>query len=123
MSLRVSNVQLVQFRLLRAHVLRRANDLAELREHRLFGQLLINCFGHTKVDDLGHCLIIVLGDQDVGWLEVAMDDPLLMGVLHRLADGDEQFQTLSRRQIVFVTVLGDRNTLGCPKLMPAIRAV
>ena len=33
-----------------------------------------------------------LGDQHVPRLQVAVDDPLLVGVLHRLADRDEQLQ-------------------------------
>ena len=32
------------------------------------------------------------GDQDVGGLQVAVDDPLLVGVLHRLADRHEQLE-------------------------------
>ena len=34
-------------------------------------------------------------DQDVGRLEVAVDDALLVGVLHRLADRHEQLQPLA----------------------------
>ena len=40
-----------------------------------------------------------------------MDDPLLVGVLHRLADRDEQLQPLPGRQLVLVAVLGDRHAL------------
>ena len=42
---------------------------------------------------------VVQRDQHVRRLEIAVDDALLMGVLHRLADGDEQFQPLAGRQI------------------------
>jgi hypothetical protein len=42
--------------------------------------------GDAEVDDLGHRLAVLLGDEDVGRLEVAVDDALLVGVLHRLAD-------------------------------------
>ncbi len=38
-----------------------------------------------------------------------MDDPLLMGVLHRLADGNEQIQPLPRREVVLVAIAGDRH--------------
>ena len=38
-----------------------------------------------------------------------MDDPLLMGMLDRLANGDEQLQPLPRREVVLVAVLGDRH--------------
>ena len=40
-----------------------------------------------------------------------MDDALLVGVLDRLADGDEQLQPLPGRQVVLVAVLGDRHAL------------
>ena len=42
-------------------------------------------------------------------LEVAVDDPLLVGVLHGLADLHEQFQSLPRREAVLVAILGDRD--------------
>jgi hypothetical protein len=35
-------------------------------------------------------------DQDVRRLDVAVDDPFLMGVLDRVADGDEQLEPLAR---------------------------
>ena len=44
---------------------------------------------------LGTGVAVVSVDQDVRRLEVAVDDPLLMGVLHRLADRDEQLQPLA----------------------------
>ena len=54
--------------------------------------------GHAEVDHLGHRLAVVQRDQDVGRLDVAMDDAFLMGVLHGLADRNEQFQAFARRQ-------------------------
>ena len=76
----------------------RADHLAEAGEQRLLGQLLADRLGDAEVDDLGHRLAVVQRDQDVGRLEVAVDDPLLVGVLDRLADGDEQLQPLARRE-------------------------
>ena len=46
-------------------------------------------------------------DQDVGGLDVAVDDPLLVGVLDRLADADEQLQPLGGGELVPVAVVGD----------------
>ena len=40
-------------------------------------------------------------------LDVAVNDPLLMGVLDRLADRHEQLQPFARRPVVVVAVLGD----------------
>ena len=41
-------------------------------------------------------------------LDVAVDDALLMRVLHRLADRDEQLQPLAGGQVLLVAVLRDR---------------
>ena len=68
---------------------------AELGEQRPLGQPLVDGLGDAEVDHLGHRLAVVEGDQDVGRLDVAVDDPLLVGVLDRLADRDEQLQPLA----------------------------
>ena len=86
MSLRVSTSSWLKLGLLGAHVLERADDLAELGEHRAFGEPLGGGLGHAEVDDFGHRLAVVFGDEDVRRLEVAVDDALLMGVLDGLAD-------------------------------------
>ena len=54
MSLRVSMSSWLNFGLLGAHVLQRADHLAELGEQRLLGQLLRRGLGHAEVDHLGH---------------------------------------------------------------------
>ena len=87
MSLRVSTSRPLMPRLLGRHVQRRADHLGEAGEQRLVGQLLPDRLGHAEVDHLRppaspSCSV----DQDVGRLEVAVDDPLLVRVLHRLAD-------------------------------------
>jgi hypothetical protein len=41
------------FRLLGTHVFRRADQHAQLGEHRLLGQSLSDGLGHAEVDDLG----------------------------------------------------------------------
>ena len=46
----------------------------------------------------GTGVAVVQRDQDVGRLEVAVDDPLLVGVLHRPADLDEQLEPLAGRR-------------------------
>src|SRR6516162_875525 len=67
--------------------------------------------GHAEVDDLGHRLAVVQANQDVGGLEVAVDDALLVRVLHRLADRHEEPQPLPGREVVLVAVAGDRHPL------------
>ena len=56
---------------------------------------LLGRLGHAEVDHLGHRLAVVERDQHVGRLDVAVDDALLVGVLDRLADRDEQLQPLA----------------------------
>ena len=58
----------------------------KLREQRLFGQSLIGRLGDAEVDDLGNGLAVVQRHQHVGRFEIAMNDSLLMRVLHRLAN-------------------------------------
>ena len=86
MSLRVSMSSWLNFGLLGTHVLHRPEHLAELREHRPFGELLRRGLGHAEVDHFGNGMVVVLSHQHVVGLDIAMDDALLMGVLHRLAD-------------------------------------
>ena len=111
MSLRVSTPRALDLRLLRAHVFQRADHRAVLREQGPLGQLLLGRLGHAEVDHLGNRLAVVERDHDVGRLDVAVDDALLVGVLDRLADRHEQFQPLARRQVVVVAVFGDRHAV------------
>ncbi len=76
-------------------------------EHRLLGQTTAGGLGHTEINDLGYRAAVVQRDQDVTGLDVAVDNALLMRVLHGLADGDEQLQSLAGGQVLLVTVLGD----------------
>ena len=52
-----------------------------------------------------------LRHQHVARLEVAMDDPLLVGVLDGLADRHEQLQPGCHRHPCLVAILGDRHAL------------
>jgi hypothetical protein len=107
MSVRV-DVQRVHLRLLRAHVLRRADKLALLGEQRVFRQPLRCRLGNAKVDDLQERLIVLQHYEEVGRLHVAVDDRLLMGVLNRIARLDEQFQPLAGGVVVATAEDGDR---------------
>jgi len=85
--------------------------LAKLREYRPLGELLLGRFGHAKVDDLGHGPVVVLGHQHVGGLDVAVDDPLLVGVLNGMADWHEQLQPLPGSEVMLVAILGNGDAL------------
>jgi hypothetical protein len=63
----------------------------------------------AEVDDLGHRLAIVKRDQHVRGLDVAVQDALLVRVLHGLAHLDEELQSLARREVALVAVLRDRD--------------
>ena len=101
MSLRVSMSSWLNFDLLGAHVLHRPEHLAELGEHRPFGEPLRRGLGHAEVDHFGNGVVVVLGHEHVVGLDIAMDDALLMGMLHRLADLHEQLQPLRGAAGVF----------------------
>ncbi len=83
------------FDLLRRHVMRRAEH-----EIRLGGEghgldaSRCERLGDAEVDDLGHRTAIHLSDEDVGGLEVAMNDAFLMGVLHGTAHFSKEADAL-----------------------------
>ena len=58
----------------------------------------------AKIHNLG---IACLGYEDVGRLEIGVDDEILMGMLHSLADRDHHLHDLARRQIAYVDVVVD----------------
>ena len=94
--------------LLGAHVQRRADELVEAGEQRPLGEAPAGGLGDAEVDDLGDGHAVDDGHQHVGGLQVAVDDPLLVGVLHGPADQDEQLQPLGDRKVLAVAVVGDR---------------
>src|SRR5262249_43134165 len=71
---------------------------------------VIDRFGNSKVDYLRNRLGILFGYQNIRRLDVAVDDALLVGVMHCLADRGEQVHALANAQLVEVAVLGDWNT-------------
>ena len=105
------DVEIVQLRLLGRHVFQRADERADLGVDAPIGQPRAGGLGDAEVDHLGHRPAVVEGDQDVRRLQVAVDHALLVGVLHRLADRDEQRQPLARREPGPVAILGDRHAL------------
>jgi hypothetical protein len=105
------DVDLIHLRLLGRHVLERPDDQPQAREPRVLRQLRLGRLGQPEVDHLRHGLAVIAGDEHVGRLEVAVDDPLLVRVLHGLADQDEQLQPFPGREAMPVAVLGDGHAL------------
>jgi hypothetical protein len=60
------------------------------------GEPSVHRLGNAKVDDLGNRPSVLERHQDVGGLQVAVDDPLLVRVLDSLADLNEELDSLSR---------------------------
>src|SRR5262249_48385923 len=104
------NVQPAEFGLLGAHVGRRADELLDSRVERLVRQTLVGRgFGNPEVYYLRHRDAVLIGDQNVRRLDVAMNDPLLMRVLDCLADLDEELEPLPGVEPLLVAIAGDRN--------------
>jgi hypothetical protein len=80
-------------------------------EQRPLGQPLRRRLGDAEVDHLDHRRSAVPRHQDVRRLDVAVDDPLVVGVLDGLADVEEQSQPGLGRQAVLVAELDDRPPL------------
>ena len=78
--------ELVRLGLFGGHVFECADKLAQFGEHRPLGQLLGGGLGHAEVDHFRHGVAVVLGNEDVRRLDIAVDDSFLMRVLDRLAD-------------------------------------
>jgi len=82
----------VAHRLFRTHVGRGADRHAGHRRAGLGAPARIEALGDAEVDHLDQHLALVVGDQQVARLEVAVDDPFLVRVLDALADLQEQFE-------------------------------
>ena len=92
--------------LLGRHVQRRTDHLRDAGEQRLLRQHLPQRLGHAEVDHLDDRGRVVPRDQDVTRLDVAVDDPLLVGVLDGRAHLEEQFQPPPRGQVILVAERG-----------------
>ena len=79
--------------LLRAHVAQGAEQLTGLGSARGRQQVGGGDVGDAEVEHLGLAGFV---DQDVAGLEVAMDDALVVGMLHRVAHLGQQFEARGR---------------------------
>jgi len=94
-------------RLLGRHVFRGSDELALLGVDGAVAETGGGGLGDAEVDDLGRRLAVAHGDEHVGGLEVAVDDALLVRVLHRVADLHEEPEAFDCAQALAVAVLGD----------------
>ena len=63
-------------------------------EEGVLGQLHSDRLGDAEVDDLDHRHSVVQRHHDVGRLDVAMDDALVVRVLDGMANRDEELEPL-----------------------------
>jgi hypothetical protein len=61
--------------------------------------------GHAKVNHLGHGLVTLQAHQNIGGLDVTVNNALLVGVLHGLAYLQEQGETRLNGEPVMIAVL------------------
>ncbi len=87
---------IAQIRLLGTHVERRPNHLREVSKERFVRERLCRRLGDAEVDDFRHGTCIVLRDEQIRRLEIAMNDSLLMRMLHRVAHVDKQRESFAR---------------------------
>lgn len=102
--------RLVVRRLFRTHVLRRTDECAESRVQRFVCQFVADCLGYAEIDHFGYGPVVVQGHQHIRRFDIAVDYPFGVCMLNRLADRDEQFETLVRCESAVVAKLRDRHS-------------
>jgi hypothetical protein len=80
-------------------------------DQRFVRELLLRRFRNPEINHLRHRLPVQERHQDVGGLQVPVNDPLLVRVLDRVAHGHEQPQPRLGAQLVLVAVLGELDPL------------
>jgi hypothetical protein len=79
-----------------------ADELLESNKESSIRQSSLRGFGDAEVYDLRNRHTVVDGHQNVRWLDVAVNDTLLVSVLDGLADLHEQVEPLARGELVLV---------------------
>jgi hypothetical protein len=93
-----------------AHVGERANQLACDRA-AFSREVARKQLGDAKVDDLGNWLGILITDEDIGGLEVSVQDAAVVSVLHAATDLHEELESLTQREVVERNVLGNGRSI------------
>ena len=90
---------------------------------RCFRQRLADRLGHAEIDHFGNGRDVMHFDQHVAGLDVAVNQAFLVRVLKRLADRDEQLQSLAGIEFLPITEFGDRiafhelhHEIGSPRI-------
>ncbi|HXJ57269.1 MAG TPA: hypothetical protein VNU68_11445 [Verrucomicrobiae bacterium] len=95
--------------LFRAHVGGRPDQHFKTGKQRFFRQALIGRgLGNSKINDFGQRRSVrPCGNQNVGRLDVSMDDSLLVRMLHRFTNLNEKLEALAGGERLFFAVFGD----------------
>ena len=96
----------IALHLLRAHVCQRPDNHADVCLPRRL-RVGIGETGYTEIQNLRLARFI---HENVGRLQVTMDQAALMGMLHRIADSGHQFQPLPCIQMMIVAIGEQRLT-------------
>src|SRR5947209_6240534 len=105
------NIQAPETGLLGTHVSRGANDKFGQAGGRVLLEMSLNRAGDSKINDFGHRHAVMHRDQNIRWLDVAMNDALVMRVLDRLADLDKQENALTNAEVVLLAIVGDLDAI------------
>ena len=89
------------------HIKRRSDHRKESRVNRFVRQLLIERFGHTKVNHFRDRSVVVQRHHNVGWFDVSVNDTFLMSVMDGGTHIDHQIQTFANVHLFLVAELGD----------------
>jgi hypothetical protein len=81
---------------------------AKRRHQRAVGRVHRGGLGQPEIDDLRYRLVVAHANQNVRRLQIPVNDPLLMGVVHSVADLNEQFEPLPGRESVAIAIRRDR---------------
>ena len=101
------HVRTAMLDLLRTDVARRSHQLVHARRDGVPGAFTLQHLRDAEVDDLWDGLAVFIRHHDVSRLQVAVDDPFLMGVMHGLADRNEKGHALPHVVVVLFAVRGD----------------
>ena len=93
--------------LLRAGVLRRPNELAEMGEPGLLHRPFVRGLRDPEIDHLGNRSAVAFHDQHVRRLQVAMDHTLLVRMVDRMADREEEDESLPGGHPLAIAILCD----------------
>jgi hypothetical protein len=72
--------------------------------------LWVDGLGDSEIDDFRHGAAVVKRHKDIGRLDVPVNDPFLVRMVHGATHRNKQFQTVSSCQLALITELGNGNT-------------